>query len=619
MNQRQKLVQQEFLNNEKAVIKRLNGVYTQALTDVTGNIKNLEFKIGELQQKYDWMDVDDPERAKVKSMIQSKIYQKQYQEQIRQQVEGVLDRMQTSQFATVSEYLDECYTDGFVGSVFDLHGQNVPLMMPIDQQAMVRAVQLDSKISKGLYTRLGEDVDLLKKKITAQVSRSIATGMTYAQTAKQLANYTRVGYNNAIRIARTEGHRIQTTATMDVMEAAKEKGADIVKQWDATLDDSTRESHVAVDGEIRELDQPFSNGLMFPGDPAGSAAEVINCRCALLQRARWALKEGVNPDTGEVIYSEGAFSKFDSGSDTIQDFSDTDDYKEFKKKYLKAVAEPAPISTPTIAKAKFIPDYDCAIAKGFGTAHYDAMHQLVVDSTDDKAASVWKKYEADIQVGNAHYKGGAHATSGSVYLDIDKVAAGDRISTPYQTAFHEGGHAIDSVARSKISGGHWAARHYSAAYKDGLFPQTIKDEVQELVKAAGEEIKKEFAAHAGDVDWFRANGYMYSWQSTIPKYSKSMAYDAVKKQVKASGSMLAWGDLSDILEGATGAKIQCGVGHGAKYWKDRTYDGVADGLATEAFAEMMDSTFANPESLTLIKQYLPKSHAIFEEMLDSLL
>ena len=46
-----------------------------------------------------------------------------------------------------------------------------------------------------------------------------------------------------------------------------------------------------VDGEIRALDEKFSNGLMYPGDPSGSAAEVINCRCVLLQRAKWALDQ----------------------------------------------------------------------------------------------------------------------------------------------------------------------------------------------------------------------------------------------------------------------------------------------------------------------------------------
>lgn len=67
-----------------------------------------------------------------------------------------------------------------------------------------------------------------------------------------------------MRIARTEGHRIQCQSGMDACYKAKEKGANVVKQWDATLDVKTRTSHVQVDGEIRELDEKFSNGLMFP-------------------------------------------------------------------------------------------------------------------------------------------------------------------------------------------------------------------------------------------------------------------------------------------------------------------------------------------------------------------
>ena len=105
---------------------------------------------------------------------------------------------------------------------------------------------------------------------------------------------------------------------------------------------------------------------------------------------------------------------------------------------------------------------------------------------------------------------------------------------------------------------------------------------------------------------------MYDERECIDKVS-------VQKEVKASGSKIAISDLSDILEGATGEKIQCGFGHGAKYWKDRTYNGLPDGLATEAFAEMIDSTFANPESLEMIQKYLPKSYSVFQEMIESLL
>ncbi len=132
-------------------------------------------------------------------------------------------------------------------------------------------------------------------------------------------------YAKALRIARTEGHRIQCQSGMDACYKAKEKGANVVKQWDATLDSNTRESHSQVDGEIRELDEKFSNGLMFPGDPSGGPGEVVNCRCALLQRAKWGL------DKAELQTLKDRAEFF--GLDKSNQFDD------FKKKYLKATSD----------------------------------------------------------------------------------------------------------------------------------------------------------------------------------------------------------------------------------------------------------------------------------------
>jgi HK97 family phage portal protein len=53
------------------------------------------------------------------------------------------------------------------------------------------------------------------------------------------------------------------------------------KVWVTTIDDNTRDSHAAIDNEDQALDDPFSNGLMFPGDD-GPAEEVINCRCTMV-------------------------------------------------------------------------------------------------------------------------------------------------------------------------------------------------------------------------------------------------------------------------------------------------------------------------------------------------
>lgn len=272
------------------MIRRLQAVYNQSLKYITQKANALQEEIYKIQDKYNSIE-DEQERETLKSMERSKVYQKQYQDALKAQVNSILDKMHRKEFKTVNKYLNDCYDKAFTGNMYVLHGEGIPLIVPIDQEKVVRAVQVNSKISKGLYSRLGEDVDLLKRKITAQISRGVATGMSYSQMAQQLAGYTKTGYNNAVRITRTEGHRIQQESTMDACYAARERGADVVKQWDATMDANTRESHQMVDGEVRALDEKFSNGLMYPGDPSGSAAEVINCRCVLLQRAKWALDQ----------------------------------------------------------------------------------------------------------------------------------------------------------------------------------------------------------------------------------------------------------------------------------------------------------------------------------------
>lgn len=332
MNKREKIVQADFLGKEESIIKRLKQVYNQALKDIETESKALNDQINSLQGAIS-TSTDAEEQKVLQSMMQSKVYQKQYQDALKKQVGSILDKMQVEEFKSVSEYLVQCYENGFLGTLYDLHGQGIPLVFPMDQEAVVRAVQLDSKISQGLYSRLGEDVSVLKKKIIAQVSRGISTGRNWGEMARDLAGYTNIGFNNAVRITRTEGHRIQNQAAMDAGFNAVERGADLVKQWDSTLDGLTRASHRRMDGEIREMDEKFSNGLMYPSDPSGAAAEVIQCRCALLKRSRSELKDG--------------FTKWNNFTGELEEFKSPEDYEEFKKaffsednvKYMKYVQD----------------------------------------------------------------------------------------------------------------------------------------------------------------------------------------------------------------------------------------------------------------------------------------
>lgn len=307
LNERQKEVLITELKNEQQVLKNLKAVYRKAINDCGERIKIL---------------MADEES-------QSKIYQIKYQRQLEQQLSEILDTMNSKNYTSVSEYLTDCYTNGFVGNMYDMHGQGVPLILPINQEQIVNAVQLNSKISESLYKRMGKNTALLKKQIKAQISRGISNGSGYSEISRNLNAKADIGYNKAARIARTEGHRIQSESRLDSMNAAKVKGADVVKQWDSTLDGSTRDTHRMLDGQIREVEDDFSANGKSASAPGkfGDPAEDCNCRCAVLQRARWAL------DEGELKTLQGRAEYF--GLDKTKDFED------FREKYLQAVDKTA--------------------------------------------------------------------------------------------------------------------------------------------------------------------------------------------------------------------------------------------------------------------------------------
>lgn len=304
MKKYEKEVLQAFLDEEKRVLAELEDNYDIALHDINLRLENLLAR----------NDADLPHV----------IYQIEYQKALKTQVQAILEQLQVNEFETVSDYLTRCYNTGFIGSMYSFHKQGLPFLIPIDQKQVVDAIRHKTKLKKKLYDELGVDIKKLQKTIAEEISRGISTGLGYGDIARNISLQGRIPLNRAMTIARTESHRIQCQATSDAQYKAKEKGADVLKQWDAALDGATRPNHRKLDGQIRELDEPFEVAgmkAMFPGD-FGKASEDCNCRCAILQRARWALdEEELNELKERAEYY---------GLDKSKDFED------FQNKYLKA-------------------------------------------------------------------------------------------------------------------------------------------------------------------------------------------------------------------------------------------------------------------------------------------
>lgn len=123
-----------------------------------------------------------------------------------------------------------------------------------------------------------------RKIINSAVEDGLKTGQTREAIAQRIFNNNagEIGKKRARIIASTETHSASVTADYFAMEST---GIPFKKRWLTFIDQRTRGHHITADGQVKESSQPFEVGgqlLMHPGDPAGNAANVINCRCQMV-------------------------------------------------------------------------------------------------------------------------------------------------------------------------------------------------------------------------------------------------------------------------------------------------------------------------------------------------
>lgn len=128
--------------------------------------------------------------------------------------------------------------------------------------------------------------------VTVAVTQAVLQGQTVPQLAASIAGIAAMDQRAAMKAARTAMTSAHSLGKLKGYERAADMGIDVKKQWLAALDSRTRGSHRHLDGETVKLDEEFSNGLKYPGDPDGPASEVYNCRCTLV------------PVIGDVEYDE---------------------------------------------------------------------------------------------------------------------------------------------------------------------------------------------------------------------------------------------------------------------------------------------------------------------------
>jgi hypothetical protein len=154
---------------------------------------------------------------------------------------------------------------------------------------------LANPLAAGLLDGLGVRAQDLEEAVRDQIATAILhgyqQGLSVADTAKAIKQAAwDIATPRAMMLARTHLNGIANGGSILAARLVNNTaGADEppvgYKQWLATEDERTRETHADADGQIVPIDQPFQVGSEqadYPGDPDLSDEEAANCRCTVV-------------------------------------------------------------------------------------------------------------------------------------------------------------------------------------------------------------------------------------------------------------------------------------------------------------------------------------------------
>lgn len=161
-------------------------------------------------------------------------------------------------------------------------------LIPFDRPDPDLLRAFDDTIGRNMLPQLVGVNDTIRNQVRATLRKEIPGGTTISQSAdvllKDMKNVFQLSRTRAETIARTEIGKATSVARFETMKKAVIE----IVEW-TTLEDGfvrgndpkDQANHVALHGTRTKLGDEFDNGLTFPREPSGSAADVVNCRCEL--------------------------------------------------------------------------------------------------------------------------------------------------------------------------------------------------------------------------------------------------------------------------------------------------------------------------------------------------
>jgi len=167
------------------------------------------------------------------------------------------------------------------------------------------------------------DMDADKKWNTEKMNREITQGIIQGEpiekVADRLQRVTDMDRNAAVRNARTMMTGAENMGRAEAADDLKKQGIPMDEVWSATYDNRTRESHLELDGTVRDENGVFgasflAHPLRYPADPEGDPEEIYNCRCRLSLQLK-----GVDHSKDQELYEQFMKTQYPESYERVVD------------------------------------------------------------------------------------------------------------------------------------------------------------------------------------------------------------------------------------------------------------------------------------------------------------
>lgn len=204
------------------------------------------------------------------------------------EIDYLLTTNYKEQKSVIYDVLGESYLDGFYLTAWALETDTLSKLA----YSVVTPETITDMIENPIYgltlsDRLEKNRTNIIYTIQQEITQGLVKGESYGNMVKRLKTALEGDTTKAMRIARTEAHRVSESSKLDSAVHANQNGVIMMKEWNSVEDQRVRHfskaNHRTLNGTKIPVDENFKQGNAEGPGPGqmGSASQDINCRCFL--------------------------------------------------------------------------------------------------------------------------------------------------------------------------------------------------------------------------------------------------------------------------------------------------------------------------------------------------